>query len=211
MLVTDDGTPLLGTRRYGDTVRIFGRVDRVSKEHALACIREWVPVLADRGKIQLWVSGRDEYVEFVKRCWKTRRDLLIFRYRNADATRESFTYVREHFDELGIDYQLALTKKTKRPRAIEVTLDPYDQCTPQAALWLVAEAFGSLLDDLSSFDVSCTGEVKSDADNVAVDVYIPPEVRERCEAWPGGEASQRLWSAVDRSLRRFAGLPKSEE
>jgi hypothetical protein len=210
-VMMEHGERLLGTTRQGNKVSIFGRIDGVSKEHTLTCIREWAPLLADRGKIQLWVPEHEGYIELLKRCWKTRPHLLIFRYRNADATREHFEVVRERFDDAGIDYELALTKKAKRPRAIEICLDPFAATTPETALELTAQASSCALDEILTFDVACRGSIPSDPHSGLVDVYIPPEVREAFERWPGGEVSQRMWTKVDRSLRRFAGLPENEE
>ena len=182
---------------------LLGYVVRVSQENALTCIRNWAHVLADRGKVQIGLSDVDNYIELRKRCWKKRPHLLMFRYRNSDITRKHFAAVKQRFDSAGIEYDMALTRKKQRPRAIEIPFDPYDVHTPRAILNLASHAFGAEVENMQHFDLSCQGTIRSDVEEQSLEVYIPPEAY---EASLGYRIGYSVGSAVRRGLSILGGV-----
>ena len=132
------------------------------------------PKYATRGLIQIGYPRTDNYIELRKRRWKTRPDVVRFRYRNSDFTRKYFNNVRSVFDAQSISYELTLTKKTRKPRAMEITFDPYDPFTPRNALNLALKAFGAPPDVTHHFDLNALGTIRTDVVAAPTDVVLPP-------------------------------------
>ena len=164
--------PLRVIRFEGREV-VGGHAPGVSEADAHTALRSWSYWLDDKGKIQLGLTGTDNYVELRKRRWKNRPDRLVLRCRNSDSTRKYFAAVRGLFDEAGVDYSLELTKKRKSPRALEVTLDPYDPLTAQMALNLARRAFSVTESEDQTFDLSCNGKLRVDAANAPIGFFRP--------------------------------------
>ena len=83
-------------------------------------VRSWAPWLEERGRIVVRQAQTDAEVELRKHRYSTRPDAIIFRVRNADATRKHFTAIRRALDAAGVPYELTTTRKRSEPRAIEV-------------------------------------------------------------------------------------------
>lgn len=169
----------------GRTV-IQGCAAALTEAEFLSCARSWVYHLDDRGVMYVAYSGASAFVELRKRRWKTRPDVLLFRYRNADATRTSFIAVRDRFASDGVQYQIALTRKTRRPRALEVRLDPYDPHMPRVALNLAVRALGDAPTDPPSYDVWCAGKVRDDTTEAPMPLEYPLKVRRQDKAYDLG-------------------------
>jgi hypothetical protein len=142
----------------GDYAHLFlGGVDRPLVELLLA---SWFAWLGDRAAITLAPAGGAQAVELRIRRWKTRPDLVLFRWRNADATRASFGRVRERFEAERQAVEIELTPKTMQPRAMVIELAAADVFSPAAAVGLAKRAFAAAgLPDAGRYDLTCTGHV----------------------------------------------------
>lgn len=181
--------------RFDGRLVISGFAEGVSQETVVLCLRSWATWLDDRGKIEIGCGGSDNYVELRKRCWKTKPDILFFRYRNADSTREHFSKAREILDRAGIDYSLTLTPQKKAPRAIEIALDPLDPLAPRKALNLAFLVFERRCERL---DICCEGRVREDLLDPPVDFVIPPEIARQLPGWELGKWVGRAVGALKR-------------
>jgi hypothetical protein len=177
---------------------ISGYVAALTQAEVLACLRSWAYHLDDRGVIHLALAGTDAFVELRKRRWKTRPDLLLFRYRNADTTRHTFATVRKRFDDAGVGYEMTVTRKTRRPRALEVALDPYDPLSAQVALNLAVRAFGESSSTSLSYDLACSGHIREDAIDPPIALEYPDGARRQDKAY---ELGFRVGSVVGTVLR----------
>lgn len=155
-------------------------------------LRSWGQWLEERGKIVVQHTGSGAEVEFRKHRYKTRPDVLVFRYRNADATRASFAEVQSCFDSDGVEYHMEHTKKQRRPRALAVALDPADVFTPVAAVRLLSLALGAD----AEVRVFCQGRIRGASDRPAV-ALIPPT--------RGQKAGFRIGRSIGRALIRLRG------
>lgn len=132
-------------------------------------IRSWGRWLDDRGRIVVRHPPSTVEIEFRKRRYRTRPDTIFFRYRNADAGRKYFARVKSAFDSAGISYDVELTPKLHRPRALVVTLDLREVFTPIVASRLVAIAFGCEEDrPVASLQVFCEGRMRQEIEEPTV-------------------------------------------
>jgi hypothetical protein len=130
-------------------------------------IYSWGQWLDERGRIIVRHPASAGEVEFRKRRYRTRPDLLLFRCRNADGGRKIFDRVRASFDGAGIAYEVERTSKRGLPRALVVPLEASDLLTPKTAERLVAVTFGA---EGGRFQLSCEGPIRSDSDSPPVEL-----------------------------------------
>jgi len=141
----------------GDAHLSLGGLDRPLVELLLA---SWFAWLGDRSAITLAPAGEAQAAELRIRRWKTRPDRVLFRWRNADATRASFARVRERFEAERQAVEIELTPKTRQPRAMVIELAADDVFSPAAAVGLAKRAFAAAgLPDTDRYDLGCTGHV----------------------------------------------------
>jgi hypothetical protein len=107
-------------------------------------LRSWGTWLANRGMILVRHNDAEPTVQFRKHCHGRRGNALVFRYRNADDSRRSFELVCGAFQAAGIVSEFELTRHTRRPRALTVTLDLADVLMPAAAARLIRTVFEAL-------------------------------------------------------------------
>jgi len=145
----------------------FGNVNQ--RDLALD-LRSWGEWLDHWGKVVVRLDGTDNEVEFRKCRYKNRSDVLVFRYRNADATRKYFDQVRGRFDAGKVDYELEFTKKLRKPSAIAVAMHAADPLMPVTAIRLLIVAFGIPAESGASFTVEFCGSIRplGDAPRVAL-------------------------------------------
>jgi hypothetical protein len=126
-------------------------------------VRSWGEWLEERGRII--VQFADTEVEFRKKRYKSRPDLLVFRVRNAVGMRKHFDRVRDAFDASALHYELERTTKRRDPRAIAVRLAMPDMFTPVAGVRLVDAAFRAFSPEGEfSGDIWCEGRMRSGVD-----------------------------------------------
>jgi hypothetical protein len=168
-------------------------------------IRSWGRWLDDRGRIVVRHPPSGVEIEFRKRRYRSRPDVLLFRYRNDQAGRKYFACVKSAFDSAGISYDLELTPKLHRPRAVVVALDPRDVFTPIGASRLVMVAFGSEDDrPVAGLQVFCEGRMRREIEEPTVDLIAYQQARRagfrfgyrigrllRPYIYPGGPESPR--------------------
>jgi hypothetical protein len=132
-------------------------LDRAAVELLLA---SWFAWLGDHSRITIAPAGEAQSAELRIRRWKTRRDLVLFRWRNADETRESFNRVHESFEADHARFEIEQTPKTKKPRALVITLDADDVFSPAGAVGLANRAFAAAgLAGWTRYDLTCAGPV----------------------------------------------------
>ena len=134
-------------------------------------VRSWGQWL-EQGRIMVRNPTNEATVEFRKFRYKTRPDALVYRYRNADATRHSFNAVRDRLGAQRVVYELERTQKRQQPRALAIRFDSDDVFTPAAAARLLHLTFGDPLPELL---VSCVGRFRLSPD--APTVKIIPSTR----------------------------------
>jgi len=158
-------------------------------------LRSWGAWLGNRGEMLVRHQGAEPSVHFRKRTYKRRRNVLLFRYRNADESRRSFSVVRAALEGARVDHEVELTRRTRQPRALVVALDPGDVLVPAAAMRLINTVFAALrVDTTSGFLVWPEGrfQAKPDRENVPL---IAPSVARRA-GFRMGVALGRLVRAV---------------
>jgi hypothetical protein len=134
--------------------------DGVGRGTAELLLASWFAWLGDRAAVTIAPAGESVAAELRIRRWKSRADLVLFRWRNADETRESFARVREWFEADRNAFELELTPRTKQPRALAVALAAEDVFTPAAAVGLANRAFAAAgLRPPRRYDLTCTGDV----------------------------------------------------
>ncbi len=155
-------------------------------------VRSWAPWLEERGRIVVRQAQTDAEVELRKHRYSTRPDAIIFRVRNADATRKHFTAIRRALDAAGVPYELTTTRKRSEPRAIEVPLVADDVHTPAATLKLIEQVFKGRV----GFQIHCEGTMRR-----------PPDVpRVPLVPWRTDYAAgHRVGERVGRTVRRLFG------
>lgn len=144
--------------KHGDYAHVAcDDLDRAAVERLLA---SWFAWLGDQARITIAPAGETLPAELRVRRWKTRRDLVLFRWRNADETRESFDRVRESFEADHARFDLELTPKTKQPRALVIALDADDVFSPAGAVGLANRAFAAAgFPACARYDLACSGPV----------------------------------------------------
>jgi hypothetical protein len=157
-------------------------------------LRSWGAWLGNRAEILVRHENADPTVHFRKHLYKRRRNILVFRYRNADDSRRSFPVIRAAFDAARVDYELELTRRTRQPRALTVALDPGDVFMPAAASRLIGIVFGALdAGTTPGFLVWCEGRFQATPDRANVPL-IPHIAAHR--------AGFRMGIALGRLVRR---------
>jgi hypothetical protein len=132
-------------------------LDRATVELLLA---SWFAWLGDRAAITIAPAGERQAAELRIRRWKTRPGVVLFRWRNADETRASFHRVHESFRAAHARFDLELTPKTKKPRALAITLDADDVFSPAGAVGLANRAFAAAgFPGCTRYDLTCAGPV----------------------------------------------------
>jgi len=134
-------------------------------------VRSWGSRLDECGRIVVRHNVTDVEIEFRKHRYRRRPDALLFRYRNLDAGRKYFTDVQHSFESAGISYDMELTPKQRRPRALTVSLDPLEVFTPTVAVRLVALALRFKEDGSSGgFQIFCEDPMQSKPEDVTLEL-----------------------------------------
>ena len=137
-------------------------------------LRSWGAWLSNRGVIQIGHPKVTGTAQFRKCIYKRQPNTLVFRYRNADDSRRNFPVIQASFDAAKIAYNIELTRSTRKPRALEVVLDPVDVFMPTAATNLIATVFGSLGVQTPNYFIWSEGRVQSSGDRA--DIPMIPNV-----------------------------------
>ena len=146
--------------------------DKLPLAEVAPLIRSWGPWLAEHARIVVQHHGTEAEVEFRKRRFSTRPDLLLFRVRNADATKAHFPAIRRALETASAQYDVELTKKRRALRAITVALIAEDVHTPAAACRLLSTAFGAVGADGNGFRIHCDGRMRRRPDAPSI-LLIP--------------------------------------
>ena len=134
-------------------------------------VRSWGRRLDERGRIVVRHIGSGVEVEFRKHRYRRRPDALLFRYRNLDAGRKYFTDVQHSFESAGVLYDMELTPKQRRPRALTVSLDPLEVFAPTIAVRLVELALRFKEDGSSGgFQMFCQGPMQSKPEDATLEL-----------------------------------------
>ena len=137
-------------------------------------LRSWGAWLGNRGEMLVRHQGAEPIVHFRKRTYKRRRNVLLFRYRNADESRATFSVVRAALEGARVGYEVELTRRTRQPRALVVALDPGDVWMPTAAMRLIDTVFRALqVDTTSGFLVWSQGRFQAKPDRENVPLIAP--------------------------------------
>jgi hypothetical protein len=172
-------------------------LDRASVELLLA---SWFAWLGDRSAITIAPAGKKLSAELRIRRWQTRRDLALFRWRNADETRASFNRVLESFEAAHARFEIELTPKTKKPRALVISLDTDDVFSPAGAVGLANHAFAAAgFPGCTRYDLTCSGNVLRKNTR---DCPLIPQSR----AYQAGSSIGRVVGRGIGWIRRAAGL-----
>jgi hypothetical protein len=142
--------------------------DKLSLADVAPLIRSWGPWLAERGRIVARHADSDAEVEFRKRRYSSQPDVLMFRVRNADASKHHFPAIRRAFDASATQYELELTAKRRGPRAIAVALVAEDVHTPAAACNLLALTFSAVGAVGNGFRIHSEGQMRQAPDAPSV-------------------------------------------
>jgi hypothetical protein len=130
-------------------------------------LRSWFAWFEDRSRIDISPAGSDLKAELRVRRWKTKADLIVFRWRNADSTRASFDAVDRALTGQGVTVVREWTKKTKKPRSINVEVERSSVLAPATAVGLCLRAFKAAgIADTETFDVKCGGHVRREGGEV---------------------------------------------
>lgn len=140
-------------------------------------LRSWGVWLGNRGEILVRHERADGTVQFRKQLYKRRPNAIVFRYRNADDSRRNFPVVRAAFEEAKIVYELELTRRTRRPRAMAVALDARDILMPAAALRLIDTGFGALGARTPEFRIWCERRLQAAPDRDSIPLIAPIAAR----------------------------------
>ena len=137
-------------------------------------LRSWGTWLGNRGEILVRHKDAEPIVHFRKRTYRRRPSVLLFRFRNADESRGSFSVVRAALETAGVGDEVELTRRTRQPRALVVALDPCDVLMPAAAARLMDTVFRALqVDPMAGFLVWSGGRFQSKPDRENVPLIAP--------------------------------------
>src|SRR5207249_9928865 len=81
--------------------------------------------------------------------------------------------VRAALEDAKLDYELARTRRTRRPRAVVVVLDARDVLMPAAALRLIDVVFGALCARPPEFLIWCEGRLQAVPDSDSIPLVAP--------------------------------------
>ncbi len=161
-------------------------------------LRSWGAWLGNRGEILVRHKDAEPIVHFRKRTYRRRPNVLLFRYRNADESRGSFSVVRAALEAAGVDHEVELTRRTRQPRALVVVLDPSDVLMPAAATRLMGTVFRALqVDATTGFLIWPEGRFQPRPDRENVPLMAPNAARRA--GFRMGVALGRLVRAVQLS------------
>ena len=175
---------------YGDV-----RYVSIPRDVVERLLHSWFHWLVDRSRVHLRPAGSPFEAEFQLRRWKTRPDLVLFRWRNSAPTRSVFERVR---DRLSVDHPEAtveLTPKTRRPRALVLSIAADDVLAPAWSVGLAVSAFRySGMEAVSSFDLEVQAHAQS---SISQEVRLEP----LSKAWSTGK---QIGAALRRTIRPFS-------
>ena len=175
---------------WGSRPAVYGDL---SLDKVVEYVHSWAPWL-ESGRIVVTHRDVSAEAELRKRRFASMPDVVVFRVRNADATRRHFQTIRSALDNSGVVYELELTRKTKQARAIAIELVAEDIHTPAAARKLLERIFPAVGASGTSFSVYVDGTMR-----IAPDV---PNVR--LIPWRQDHRTGfRLGAAFGRALRRI--------
>jgi hypothetical protein len=130
----------------------------------------WGMALGDRGKIIVRQAKTDRSIQFVKRAYNARADLLVLRCRNADETRKYFESVRSALAATGSDVKIELTPRG-RPRAALIEFNVEDPLMPSAAAHAARVALSAMGAPVEGpFELFCQGSHRADYQPGSVEV-----------------------------------------
>jgi hypothetical protein len=163
-------------------------------------IRSWAQWLDDGGRIVVRDVPSGAEFEYRKLRFATRPDQLVFRFRNADSTRPFFAKVRAALDREGVEYELELTPKTKKPRAMAVSFDPSQVLTPLVAVGLAKHALRAMGGESQrGLQVRVDGRLRREPDVPAIDLINVSESYRQSHAFGVrlGRLIRRLARPID--------------
>jgi hypothetical protein len=118
----------------------------------------WVEHVAERQDIMVGTPREPYLIQFRKRHYKTRPDLLLFRFRNGGQSKQYFSKVVTTFERNEIAFNMELTPRRRAPRAMMVELDASDPMLPSAAVYLCRVTFSAIGHlERTGVSVFCTG------------------------------------------------------
>ncbi len=145
---------LLGLRWYVAPAEYHG----VSFQELQRYFASWVTHVGERRDILVGTPDIPNLIQFRKKDYKTRPDLLLFRFRNADQSKQYFSGVVAAFEQQEVAFHIEKTRKRRAPRAAIVELDTSDVLLPSAAAHLCRVALSATEhSEESGVSVCCTG------------------------------------------------------
>jgi hypothetical protein len=172
----------------GQPVRYLVRADEVQRYLA-----SWGSAIAEGGKILVQQPGTERFVTFVKRHQR-RGEHLVFRLRNADATRRHFESVESAFRTSSIPFDVEKTPRG-RPRAIVIQFrlgDPLMLSAAAHAARVALTTMGAEAD--GPFEMTCHGTHRPDYVRGSVEVI--PWTRGYRAGHLTGQFFARFWWRV---------------
>jgi hypothetical protein len=109
---------------------VFGLVTDIPLEEAAALVRSWGAWMEPGGVVRIAHTPTVNEAEFRKRRRGVAKGYMVFRLRNDGVSRSHFGAVLTRFQAAGVQYELELTPKLRRQRAIRVALDVPQELVP---------------------------------------------------------------------------------
>jgi hypothetical protein len=179
-------TGLTGYRWLGGPITYLARADELPR-----FLSSWGSAIAAGGRILVRQPGTDGSVVFIKRRYKRVGEQLVFRYRNADASRRHFENVKSALRAAGIGFEIELTPRG-RSRAILVPFaisDPFMLSGAAHAARIALSAMGASNDGI--YELQCEGSRRPDY--VQGSVEMIPWTRAHRAGYRVGQFVGRLW------------------
>ena len=130
----------------------------VSFEQLQRYFADWADHVGERRDILVGTPEIPNLIQFRKKHYKTRPDLLLFRFRNADQSKQYFSAVVAALEQHEVGFRIEETRKRRAPRAAVVELDASDVLLPSAAAHLCRVALSAIgHTEESGVSVCCTG------------------------------------------------------
>lgn len=164
---------------------------RVAADELQRYLASWGHAIADGGKIRVCRPGTDCFVTYVKQQRKGTGDSLVFRLRNADATRPYFESVRSALSAANIPFDVERTARGK-PRAMVIGFrlgDPLMLSSAAHVARVTLATMGAEAD--GPFEMTCLGTHRPDYVRGAVEVI--PWTRGYRAGYLTGQFVARLW------------------
>ena len=153
-------------------------------------LRIWFAWLQDKTRIHVQPIGHDLSAELQIRRWETRPDLVVFRWRNSDNTRASFSRVSEQLRKTYPEATIEMTQRN-RPRALILSSVLNDTLAPLWAMGLAAAAFEAAgVENVSSFKLSTRGTALKNARGTSLDL------EPLADSWHFGRVLGRLFGKI---------------